>query len=685
MMRLHSCIQQNNPTLFINQITLNNMKMKTPYFIGIALLLVSFSASAQIDPSAALSIDTTDKGFLPPRLTTIQRDAITNPATALQIYNLDNAQLEVWNGTAWVTLAGNSSAIADTDGDTQIQTEENSDEDILRFDTAGTERMVIDNAGNVGIGTGSPSDKLHVNGSLKLEGDAVFMGYKNSTGLDARFLRLENGDDSSGAGVAIGAAGLTVIGGGESASAYFNAIANKVTEDMVIANDNGIRFVTDMQSGYASRKEAMYITEGGDVGIGTTNPIYDLDIHGNGRLSITHLTSHSAINLTNASTGNYWHIYGPTGGAEALKFAHNTGGAYTERFTVSSDGSVGIGTSNPTSRLHLNGSGSWGDTSSAGLTIETTVANSEIGLRLRSTATEANSWYIGENQASVGNSHYAWFYGTSMSGGTQKMRLTSDGNLGIGTNSPSVKLHVNGNLKLEGDLVTMRYKNSTGLDAAFIRLENGDDSLGAGVAIGGGGLTIIGGGESASAYLNAIANKSIEDMVITNDHGIRFVTDMQSGYSARQEAMYITSNGDVGIGTTAPTHRLSVNGSAGKSGGGSWSTFSDRRIKKDISPYTKGLAEIIQINPVNFTYTDQGPFTYTGESQVGIIAQEIQEILPSTVSETKTEIFDDLLQFNGSELTFTLINAVKELQAENEALKAQNIAVMERLAALENQ
>ena len=122
---------------------------------------------------------------------------------------------------------------------------------------------------------------------------------------------------------------------------------------------------------------------------------------------------------------------------------------------------------------------------------------------------------------------------------------------------------------------------------------------------------------------------------------------------------------------------LYLNGSTAlKVGGGSWGNYSDERVKKDISNYTKGLDEILSINPVTYKYN--GKANIESEKQfVGIIAQEIKEVLPSTVEVTPTKLNDedefdtDLLTFDASELTFTLINAVKELKAEIEELKKQ--------------
>lgn len=72
------------------------------------------------DPSAMLEIKSTSKGLLPPRLTRIERDAISNPPAGLLIYNTTNKSIDIYNGTVWGGLTDKfecgSSQITDTDG-----------------------------------------------------------------------------------------------------------------------------------------------------------------------------------------------------------------------------------------------------------------------------------------------------------------------------------------------------------------------------------------------------------------------------------------------------------------------------------------------------------------------------------------------------------------------------------------
>ena len=131
----------------------------------------------------------------------------------------------------------------------------------------------------------------------------------------------------------------------------------------------------------------------------------------------------------------------------------------------------------------------------------------------------------------------------------------------------------------------------------------------------------------------------------------------------------------VGIGTTSPDQTLSVNGNASKSGGGTWATFSDRRVKKNIRQYEKGLDEILQIKPVIFNYNDKSGYSNTHKDYVGVIAQDIEGVLPSTITRYDDSNgpsgLSDKRQFDSSEVLWALVNAVKELQAQNEALKAR--------------
>lgn len=132
------------------------------------------------------------------------------------------------------------------------------------------------------------------------------------------------------------------------------------------------------------------------------------------------------------------------------------------------------------------------------------------------------------------------------------------------------------------------------------------------------------------------------------------------------------AGGKVGIGTDAPTATLTVNGDAEKPGGGAWGNYSDMRVKKNINNYTKGLKEILSIHPISYQYNGKGQTMDNGVTYIGVIAQEMEKILPTTVSIKGTNDFPDQRYYDGSELTYTLINAIKEQQSQIEEIKKQN-------------
>jgi hypothetical protein len=111
-----------------------------------------------------------------------------------------------------------------------------------------------------------------------------------------------------------------------------------------------------------------------------------------------------------------------------------------------------------------------------------------------------------------------------------------------------------------------------------------------------------------------------------------------------------------------------------------WIISSDARIKKNITPYTKGLAELNQVQIKNYEFNGLGG-TVDGTKGVGVIADEIEQVLPQTVSTNKTKLNPDdaepvdLKNFNSTELVYVLVNSVKELSAKVDAQAAEIAAL----------
>jgi hypothetical protein len=148
------------------------------------------------------------------------------------------------------------------------------------------------------------------------------------------------------------------------------------------------------------------------------------------------------------------------------------------------------------------------------------------------------------------------------------------------------------------------------------------------------------------------------------------------------------TTGNVGIGTTNPLgFKLAVNGSAAKPGGGSWSVYSDRRLKKNIEPLSGALDRMLQLEGVSFEYSNSDHFSYVEGEQVGMIAQEVEKVFPDWVDE------------NGGYKTVTYrgfeaitVEAFRQLRKEKDAeitalkeqLRTQNESFDQRLSALES-
>ena len=106
-----------------------------------------------------------------------------------------------------------------------------------------------------------------------------------------------------------------------------------------------------------------------------------------------------------------------------------------------------------------------------------------------------------------------------------------------------------------------------------------------------------------------------------------------------------------------------------------WSVTSDQRLKKNIVDNNVGLDKVIQIQVRNFEYRTEDEVTDLPKNQaikkqgvqLGVIAQELQQVLPDCVKQESTGV----LAVDSTDIMYHMINAIKELNAEIQALKSK--------------
>ena len=124
------------------------------------------------------------------------------------------------------------------------------------------------------------------------------------------------------------------------------------------------------------------------------------------------------------------------------------------------------------------------------------------------------------------------------------------------------------------------------------------------------------------------------------------------------------------------TTRFIFNSNGTAYAGDSWTTISDKRVKKDIKDIPYGMDEINKLEPKIFTrydgdFDDEGNVVLEGDGkkQIGFIAQEIKEVVPEMIANQNQDLTEGFYVMDDGKLTSVLVKAVQELSQKNEALE----------------
>ncbi len=541
------------------------------------------------------------------------------------------------------------------------------DNNNLTLKTNNAARMTVLASGDVGIGTASPSSQLH----LVADG---------GTASGAKLTLADNGS-------AYGIGWLQSIRSGSNNRLGVGEAGDELLS--IIFDDSSV------------------LTRRGFVGIGTNSPQSKLQVVGvtgdpsgtAGAAAMTSFQSGSGTDL----------VFGSMVGTPFTSWIqHRHATVNDSYFAIALNplgGSVGIGTSTPTVGYKLDVSAAGG----TGIRLSDSTNQSSLRFQHADNVATITSAKDGAVATSVN-------FKTQNTGGSliDTLSMTA-GNVGIGTTSPSEKLVVKGNASFGADtesqynaIVTVGSANAASADRTISTagVYRGTGAFGAfhvtngvGTAIEGihqytplkidAGATVAG---AYGLYLSSIAKTGAG--TLTTAYSL--YVDMPSG-AVNNYAAYF--GGNVGIGNATPTYTLDVTGTARATG--DVSSWSDERVKKNITPIEKSLDKILKLNGVGFEWrNDEFPDKkFKKGHDIGVIAQNVEKQFPEIVL-TDNEGYKSV---SYQKLVAPLIEAVKELyrkivanqsevarelasvKAENLQLKKESAEIKARLDKIEKQ
>lgn len=322
---------------------------------------------------------------------------------------------------------------------------------------------------------------------------------------------------------------------------------------------------------------------------------------------------------------------------------------------VDENGKVGIGTTSPKDELDIEGQ-----------------------IRL-SSITSNDYWQILHNADATNdygllfkNSNDKKFLFLGNSGNV----LFPNGNVGIGTMNPSVSLEINGNFRvgvntnaanattqIRGGIAAVAQDDAS--DAwtgavAWDHYNNGSNSSWSGAYLRYCGKSFAGDFYGLNAAnLGALCFTNVSAGVIGSHWCDIFISPGQ------KVSTVFKTDGKVGIGTSTPSYTLDVQGSIGGTGGLYHS--SDIRLKKEIKNLSHSLDKIAELQGISFTWRkEEFPnMNFPDGRTVGFVGQEVEKVFPELVNTNQA----GYKSVDYAKMSAYLVEAIKELKAENEALK----------------
>ena len=440
----------------------------------------------------------------------------------------------------------------------------------------------------------------------------------------------------------------------------------------------------------------------GDVGIGTSSPASRLHVAGNRaqlRLENTSGTGRAHLQFGTADSEDEFIIYNSVSATTGFKLMSDGNVSL-----VPDSGNVGIGTTGPSKMLEITSLGYDLDTH-LGLHNRTTNADQGTGIAF-SIINQTYAGYQGalmfvrnSNANGTGNFHFLSDIandGLTLDDAT--LTIKNSGNVGIGTTSPSNPLVVGPDYgsTYSGNKVTIA--DTTGVPGVVVGESNSvrgwllwsttsdylylgtvgyaatlvmkDGNVGIGTTTPNSKLHMNGAADEVA--LRAQVNGQSK-LIVASTGGVSIGANQTSPPA---NGLYVAGN--VGIGTTAPSVALDVVGSIEYTG--TITDVSDARLKENIVPVTGALDKVRAIDGVYFNMIDT-----PGRTEVGVLAQDVREVLPEAVSIIDPENGYYGVNYNG--ILPVMLEAIKELKTEKDAeiefLKARNAEIMSRLEALE--